>query len=204
MIVTISLAGCLQCQVAADKPAQLDGTNPASPDISMSPELQQQWHVDQNMHFGAKTVGPQSHIKAVWQCNKCPAGQPHQWLATVGSRTQGANCPYCSNQRVCLHNCLATIAPNVARYWNYSKNKEHQRLCVLTAVLRLSGSAQLASMNGRRSSLGARNRGLAVPYAVVRTEARCDPSQHSQGLSLPALLSGTISAPKQRAAIQVM
>ena len=96
-----------------------------SPDISMlSPELQQQWHVDGNMHLGAVKVKPQSSIRARWQCDKCPAGQPHVWKTTVQNRTLGTECPYCSNRRVCLHNSLATVAPEVAQYWNCSKNAE--------------------------------------------------------------------------------
>ncbi|KAL3144772.1 hypothetical protein ABBQ38_001886 [Trebouxia sp. C0009 RCD-2024] len=117
--------GHLQCQVTAShKPGQPDGTPPMSPDISMlSPELQEQWHVDSNRHLGAVKVKQQSAIKAVWQCNKCPAGQPHVWTAPVHRRTRGSQCPYCSNRRVCLHNSLATIAPETAKYWNHSKNR---------------------------------------------------------------------------------
>ena len=58
----------------------------------------------------------------MWQCNKCPAGQPHIWTALVYSRTKSAQCPYCSNRLVCFHNSLATLAPDAAQYWNHSKN----------------------------------------------------------------------------------
>ena len=118
-------AGHLQCQSIAAKPAQLHDRPPGSPDISMlSPELQQQWDIEGNMHLGAIRVKPQSGIKAVWQCNNCPAGQPHTWTADVCNRTRGNKCPYCSNRLVCLHNSLATIAPDVAQYWNHSKNEK--------------------------------------------------------------------------------
>ena len=115
-----------QCQATAVKPAELEHDRlPGSPDISvLSPELQQQWHVERNMHLGSIKVKPQSGIKAVWQCDKCPAGQPHIWTATVYRRTRGTQCPYCRNRLVCLHNSLATRAPDVARYWNYSKNQK--------------------------------------------------------------------------------
>ena len=116
------LAGCLRCQ-AAKQPHHSDDRPPAPPDISMlSPELQKQWHVDLNRHLGAVKVGPYSGTQAVWQCDKCPAGQPHIWTTTVKSRTHGTQCPFCNGNRVCLHNSLATIAPATARYWNYSKN----------------------------------------------------------------------------------
>ncbi|KAL3144780.1 hypothetical protein ABBQ38_001893 [Trebouxia sp. C0009 RCD-2024] len=104
--------------MTTDKPGQPDDT----PDISMlSLELQQQWHVDSNNHLGAVKVKPQSAIKALWQCHKCPAGQPHVWTAPVYRRTRGSQCPYCLNRRVCLHNSLATIAPEVATYWDGNK-----------------------------------------------------------------------------------
>ena len=74
------------------------------------------------MHLGAIRVKPQSNLRVVWRCDKCPAGQPHVWTAVVQKRTQGTRCPYCSNRHVCLHNCLATVAPDAAQYWNHSKN----------------------------------------------------------------------------------
>ena len=90
----------------------------------LSKELQEQWHVNANKRLGPIKVKPQSNIKAVWQCSECPAGQPHIWTAYVHSRKHGAQCPYCSNRRVCLHNSLATVAPDVAQYWNNSKNEK--------------------------------------------------------------------------------
>ena len=60
--------------------------------------------------------------------NSCPAGQPHIWQAKVADRTRGTRCPYCSNRRVCSHNSLATVAPDVARYWNHSKNEKAPEL----------------------------------------------------------------------------
>ena len=121
-----SFAGNLQSQSIADKPGPSKARLPESPDISLlRPELQQQWHVERNMHLGAITVKPQSNIKAVWHCHKCPAGQPHIWTAAVHSRTRGAQyCPYCLNMRVCLHNSLATVAPDQTRYWNYDENEK--------------------------------------------------------------------------------
>ena len=129
-------AGPLQCQSAATKQGQLD-YRAMSPDISMlSPELQEQWHVAANEHLGPIKIRAQSGIKAVWQCikavwqcNKCPAEQPHVWTAVVASRTRGTQCPYCSNRLVCLHNSLASVAPDAAQYWNHSKNNKHQSRC---------------------------------------------------------------------------
>ncbi|KAL3150103.1 hypothetical protein ABBQ38_013442 [Trebouxia sp. C0009 RCD-2024] len=121
----LNKTGRMCCQVKAGKPGPLENSLPDSPDISMlSPEVQQQWHIVRNLDLGAIKVKPQSHIKAVWQCDKCPAGQPHVWTARVAERTRGSNCPYCSNRRVCLHNSLATIAPEATKYWNQIKNEK--------------------------------------------------------------------------------
>ncbi|KAL3150100.1 hypothetical protein ABBQ38_013441 [Trebouxia sp. C0009 RCD-2024] len=115
--------GLSHCQATTEPSSQSDNGSPGSPDISMlSPELQQQWHVERNMHLGAIKVRPHSNIKAVWQCDKCPAGQPHIWTAAVHNRKAGTQCPYCSNRQVCLHNSLATVAPEACQYWNHAKN----------------------------------------------------------------------------------
>ena len=111
----IHAVGNIRCHSTADTPSGSNEQPPVSPDISkLSPELQQQWHLDRNMHLGAVIVRLYSQIKAVWKCDQCPAGQPHVWTTTVASRTKGTNCPYCSSRRLCLHNCLATVAPEVA------------------------------------------------------------------------------------------
>ena len=118
-------AGPMQCQLTADKPGPSKDRLSESPDISLlEPQLQQQWHVKRNMHLGAIKVKPQSNIKAVRHCINCPAGQPHIWTAVVAERTQGAQCPYCSNRLVCLHNSLATVAPDQTQYWNHDKNQK--------------------------------------------------------------------------------
>ena len=109
-------AGKLYCQATANNQGQSDNIPPVLPDISLlSLQLQQQWHVDSNMHLGAVKIKPHSRIKAVWHCNECPAGQPHVWTALVSSRTtRSGTCPYCCNRLLCVHNSLATVAPDMA------------------------------------------------------------------------------------------
>ena len=117
------VAGHLQCQAQAKQLVHSDNRLPGLPDISLlSAELQQQWDTERNLHLGALKVKPNSNTMAVWQCKMCPAGQPHIWTARISNRARGARCPYCNNRLVCLHNSLATKAPDVARYWNHSKN----------------------------------------------------------------------------------
>ncbi len=93
------------------------------PDISeLSPQLQQEWHPDNNDVLGGIKIKPNSGLKVMWSCPNCPAGCPHIWKTTVYSRTGGNQCPYCAGRRVCQHNSLATKAPRQTRYWNHDKN----------------------------------------------------------------------------------
>ncbi len=96
---------------------------PGLPDISeLSPQLQQEWHPDNNLVLGGIKIKPYSDQKVMWSCPNCPAGHPHIWKTTVYSRTGGTKCPYCQGKTVCQHNSLATKAPRQIQYWNHDKN----------------------------------------------------------------------------------
>ena len=93
------------------------------PDISqLSPILQRQWMHDRNKHLGSIKVKPYSSRKAWWSCPDCPDGHSHIWEATVGSRTKGRGCQFCSGNKVCKHNSLATKAPEAAHDWHTDRN----------------------------------------------------------------------------------
>ena len=94
------------------------------PDISqLSPQLQQEWHPDNNAVLGGIKVTPHSSLKVMWSCPNCPAGCPHIWQATVSSRSGGSKCPYCVGKSVCQHSSLATKAPRQVTYWNHKNVK---------------------------------------------------------------------------------
>ncbi|KAA6420339.1 MAG: hypothetical protein FRX49_09501, partial [Trebouxia sp. A1-2] len=60
-----------------------------------------------------------------WQRSACVVdfGLPHEWLAAVSNRQNSDNqCPFCTNNNLCQHNSLLTVAPAVAAYWDTSKN----------------------------------------------------------------------------------
>ncbi len=96
----------------------------AGPDISLlRPELQTQWHHARNELLGDRRITAGSSLRVWWSCDQCPCGLPHEWLAAVSDR-QGmdSQCPFCTNNRLCQHNSLLTIAPAVAAYWDTAKN----------------------------------------------------------------------------------
>ncbi len=117
------LEGCCNAKAARPHKQQEKSMQPGLPDISeLSPQLQQEWHPDNNALLGGIKVNPGSGLRVMWSCPNCPAGCPHIWKATVSSRTRGAKCPYCQGRSVCQHSSLATKAPRQTRYWNHDKN----------------------------------------------------------------------------------
>ena len=95
------------------------------PDISqLSLKLQSQWDHEQNAHLGSIVIKPQSQHNVHWTCVDCPNGLPHAWQTKVQLRSKGTGCPFCSGHKVCSHNALATIAPEVAMEWDTAKNAD--------------------------------------------------------------------------------
>jgi len=104
-------------QVHQEQPEQI------GPNTSLlAKELQEQWHVQRNMHHGNINIKPYNNRKVWWVCDQCPEGLPHVWEARVNNRTHGTGCPFCSGTAVCQHNTLARKAPEVALFWNAMKN----------------------------------------------------------------------------------
>lgn len=59
-----------------------------------NPSLASEWHPTQNGNLLPTMVSRGSTRKVWWICSK-----GHEWQATIGSRSQGAGCPYCSGRR---------------------------------------------------------------------------------------------------------
>ncbi len=122
--IAVAVPG-VHCQATAAQPQKQQGKdlNMGLPDIiQLKPQLQQQWHPDNNALLGGIKVKPGSGRRVAWSCPNCPAGCSHIWQATVYSRTRGTKCPFCQGKSVCQHNSLATKAPRQTRYWNQDKN----------------------------------------------------------------------------------
>ncbi|WP_422851061.1 zinc-ribbon domain-containing protein [Bacillus thuringiensis] len=57
-------------------------------------------------------------IKKVWW--KCE--ERHEWEAPIWNRHKGRGCPYCSNKKISIDNCLATLNPGIVKQWHPTKN----------------------------------------------------------------------------------
>ena len=122
--VHVAGPGCpTKCSAAPPQAQKSKHTQPGLPDLNaLSPQLQREWHSDNNLLLGGKVVKPKSRFRAKWECKSCPAGKPHIFYTSVYNRTAGSKCPYCAGRKACVHNSLATVAPMVATFWNKEKN----------------------------------------------------------------------------------
>ena len=83
------------------------------------PDLLKEWDHTLNKKEPFK-IYPNSNKKAFWICSK---DNTHKWSAKIINRTANqAKCPYCTNRKVNLSNCLSTTHPEIAQFWS-NKNK---------------------------------------------------------------------------------
>lgn len=84
---------------------------------ALYPNLIEQWHPDnpKPMHQFA----PNSHVSVLWMCSENPCGC-HSWQAVISSRTcqKSRGCPYCANLKLCDHNNLEVMHPELKSEWH--------------------------------------------------------------------------------------
>ncbi len=83
----------------------------------VNPTLAKEWDIEKNGLLTPHDVVAKSHKKVWWLCR-----HGHQWLASIAHRSNGRNCPFCSNKKVCFENCLASKNPDLAKEWHKEKN----------------------------------------------------------------------------------
>ena len=85
------------------------------------PLIAKEWDYDKNGALKPNEVVFGSQRKAWWRCKL-----DHSWESSISTRTgkPKAGCPYCSNEKVWPgFNDLETVHPELAKEWNYEKNK---------------------------------------------------------------------------------
>ncbi len=83
----------------------------------LHPELVSQWDLEKNGSITPFMIAEKSKSTFWWNCDK---GHSYEMSAMVKSR--GTGCPICAGKRVHESNCLATIEPKLASWWDYEKN----------------------------------------------------------------------------------
>jgi hypothetical protein len=82
------------------------------------PDLIKEWHTTRNGNLNPDKLGLYSNKKVWWKC-----GRGHEYQSVVANRVRtNQNCPYCSGQRVCIENSLATKYPELIKEWDIGKN----------------------------------------------------------------------------------
>src|SRR5205085_846829 len=68
---------------------------------------------------------PCSGKKVLWKCKNAPC-DCHEWYATIANRTgeSKSGCPFCANEKPCLHYNLKVIFPNIADEWSIKNDKK--------------------------------------------------------------------------------
>lgn len=85
-----------------------------------NPELVKEWHPTKNGIIKPENFFPNSHEKVWWIC---PKG--HEYESYIIHRNNGTGCPICSCKIIIKGiNDLETLNPNLAKYWDYKRNKE--------------------------------------------------------------------------------
>lgn len=105
-----------RCPVCANKMV-LTGYNDLA---SRNPELLQEWDYEKNKDIRPEDCNYLSNRKVWWKCS-----QGHSWETSVSNRTRLARgCIYCLGQKAITgKNDLVTTNPEIAREWDYEKNK---------------------------------------------------------------------------------
>ena len=84
-----------------------------------NPSLSKEWHLENNQGLTPMDITSNSDKKVWWRCN-----EGHEWQARIADRSKGNGCPYCAGKKVLVgYNDLNTVNIELAKEWNYEKNK---------------------------------------------------------------------------------
>lgn len=129
---------------------------------TMKPELITEWS-ERNFPVKPDEV-PYGSNKVYWWKGKCG----HEWQTSAKARSQGENCPICSNARIIPGiNDLATLAPEIAKEWS------EKNMPLLPSMIGV-GSHRKAIWCGKcghewSAPIRDRVRGAGCPYCTHRT-----------------------------------
>lgn len=85
----------------------------------LNPKLAEEWHPTLNKNVTPYDVMSGAGKRVWWKCKS----KGHEWQAAIVDRNGGTECPYCTNKKICIDNCLVTIRPDIAKEWNKEKNE---------------------------------------------------------------------------------
>ena len=134
---------------------------------TINPSLAKEWHYEKNGDLKPSDFTANSGKKVWWKCSK-----GHEWEAPIYNRNKGSGCPYCAGQRLIVgHNDLQTINPDLAKEWNYMRNKE----LTPTDVFANSGKKvwwKCSKGHEWEATIASRNYGRSCPQCARETRKK--------------------------------
>lgn len=139
------------------------------------PDLALEWHPCNKLNPEEVVCG--SHERIYWVCSKCSYGENKQWFVSINSRSSGQGCPACSGRVVTDRNKLSILFPDIAKEWDYSKNKDipndvsygskQKRWWICS-----KGHNYFASINNRTSGMNCRQCADEKKESTIATELK--------------------------------
>lgn len=88
---------------------------------STRPDIATEWHPTLNKNLMPSNVVSGSNKKVWWQGTKCK----HEWKASISNRSlRNTECPYCSNKKTNIDNCLFATHKTIALEWHPTLNSK--------------------------------------------------------------------------------
>ncbi|CAH6419476.1 Hypothetical protein HVR_LOCUS656, partial [uncultured virus] len=90
--------------------------------LVLKPDLCKKWCYELNK-LGPENYSPSSHDEVWWKCTVNPCGC-HVWSTAINNKNNhNTDCPYCLNMKLCPHNNLLSVYPDICQDWSYQHNK---------------------------------------------------------------------------------
>ena len=94
---------------------------------TLRPNLASEWNYEKNGDLRPENISVRNGKRVWWKCS-----QGHEWQAIISNRSAGNGCPFCSGKQPTAGlTDLKTLYPDLAKQWNYSRNKS----CLPESVL---------------------------------------------------------------------
>ena len=114
-------------------------------------------------------VVPFSNKKVWWICDK---GIDHIWKTTIAHR-QNRSCPFCSNQKASITNCLDTAYPEIAKEWHPIKNGDLTPIDVLPGTeKKVWWKCSNDDNHIWEAFIHIRTRGTSCPYCTLTPQSK--------------------------------
>ncbi len=139
------------------------------------PEIAKQWHPTKNGSLTPEQVSSGSGKNVWWICDKtCSNGCTHEWECYVYSRClANTKCPYCCNQKNCIHTSIKYINPRLLEELHPTKNQSlNLEKISYGSSKKLWWVCKTNKEHTWLTSVNSRNAGHGCPTCVNKTEMR--------------------------------